>query len=100
MNSINKEIEILILEKIKIFKNDIYNICNDQEKKILINEKFENIWFCKILLFLWFIWENENIYINQINEFLKNFNIENNKENFYIIEKHYKIFNEIKKIIF
>ena len=100
MDSVDNKIKNLLFEKIRIFKDEIKKIIIKDDKKNLLEESFNNIWFWKILLFLWFISEQHFFLNKQILEFMEKFEIENNEENYNIIKKQYDIFKEIKKIIF
>lgn len=100
MDWVDNKIKNLLFEKIRIFKDEIKKIIIKDDKKNLLEESFNNIWFWKILLFLWFISEQQYFLNKQILEFMEKFEIENNEENYNIIKKQYDIFKEIKKIIF
>ena len=100
MDSVDNKIKNLLFEKIRIFKDEIKKIIIKDDKKNLLEEWFNNIWFWKILLFLSFISEQQYFLNKQILEFMEKFEIEKNEENYNIIKNQYDIFKEIKKIIF
>ena len=89
-----QQIKDILINSIKDFKNDIELMINKETLKNKLNDIFNDISHVKIMLFIYLI-KKDNM-LNQITEFMKLYEIDENEENINKLQKHYEYFLEIK----
>ena len=89
-----QQIKDILINSIKDFKNDIELMINKETLKNKLNDIFNDISHVKIMLFIYLI-KKDNM-LNQITEFMKLYEIEENEENINKLQKHYEYFLQIK----
>ena len=89
-----QQIKDILINSIKDFKNDIELMINKETLKNKLNDIFNDISHVKIMLFIYLI-KKDNM-INQISEFMKLYEIDENEENINKLKKHYEYFLQIK----
>jgi hypothetical protein len=93
----NQNIEILLKNKIKDLGEFLLSICNDIDKKKDINDALIDLPTYKILLFISFL--DHNKIDDQIIDFIKLFQLNDNNENRNEIKKYIDYFLQIKAIL-
>ena len=96
MNS-NTNIEILLKDKVKQLGEFLISICENETKKQDIKDALIDLPFYKILLFISFL-DNTKI-DNQINDFIKLFQLNDSQDNRDKIKEYIEYFFQIKTII-
>ena len=96
MNS-NTNIEILLKNKIKELGEFLLSICLDETKKQDIKDALIDLPFYKILLFISFL--DDTKIDNQINDFIKLFQLNDSQDNRDKIKEYIEYFFQIKTII-
>ena len=69
MNNTNNNIEIILRNKIQSLANFLISICNNENKKNMIDESLNNLALYKILLFISLL--DKNKFNHQIDEFVR-----------------------------
>ena len=92
-----QQIKDILNNSIKDFKNDIELMINKETLKNKLNDIFNDISHVKIMLFIYLI-KKDNM-LNQITEFMKLYEIEENEENINKLKKHYEYFLQIKEAL-
>ena len=93
----NQNIEILLKNKIKDLGEFLLSICENENKKKDINDALIDLPTYKILLFISFL--NHNKIDDQITDFIKLFQLNDNNENRNEIKKYIDYFLQIKQIL-
>ncbi len=93
MNS-NKNIEILLRQKIEELGHFLVSICDNENKKKEIKDSLIDLPFYKILLFITFLDKDK-----QINDFINLFSLNNTEENRDKILEYLNYFLQIKSIL-
>ena len=88
------------MSKIHDFKNNLLELLGNEEDKTKIKNKFENITFGEIALFLFMLWNKDEEQEKHILEMMEKYKIPNIENNKLIIKNHYKELNEIKNKLF
>ena len=89
-----QQIKEILINSIKDFKNEIELMITKDTLKNKLNDIFNDISHVKIMLFIYLI-KKDNM-LNQITEFMKLYEIDENEENINKLKKHYEYFLEIK----
>ena len=93
----NTNIENILKDKVKELGEYLLTICNDNDKKQDIKDALIGLPFYKILLFISFL--DTNKIDNQIEDFIKIFQLNNSEDNRKKIREYIDYFIEIKTII-
>ena len=97
MNNTNNNIEIILRNKIQSLANFLISICNNENKKNMIQDTMIGLPLYKILLFISLL--DKNKFNHQIDNFVKLYEINDNDYNREIIIEYLNYFINVKEIL-